>query len=339
MLEVIRNRFPGISCAYTDETGKVMVQCYGLSDVEQNIPVVADTMFPAASMSKFVTALCIIKMQELTLVDIDAPVNQYLRQWKLRGLHGYESNATIKAILSHTAGVVDGENGFYGLRRGDPEISLMDILEGRTFYHNRPVRAEKPQGVAFEYSDAGYCVLQLLMEEITGKSFPEALRELIFEPLQLHNTFYATNGNLAKLEHSRAMASGYDGDGLPMPGKFLPCPDLAAAGLWTTPRELLMIAKAFIAAYNGKSEFLRESSAKEMAAPLAQFPWSGLGIFVCDDGFLMTQGWAENGQSMMKFNCHTGQISVVMTNRNPEMDQAESGVELLVNQNLHLTHI
>ena len=48
----------------------------------------------------------------------------------------------------------------------------------------------------------------------------------------------------------------------------------------------------------------------------------------------MTQGWGENGQCMMKMNCNTGAISVVMTNRNPDMEQSESGVEWLVNRNL-----
>ena len=71
-----------------------------------------------------------------------------------------------------------------------------------------------------------------------------------------------------------------------------------------------------------------------MAKPVDQFPWTGLGVFVCGEDMLMTQGWGEHGQCMMKMNCRTEQISVVMTNRNPEKPQAESGVEWLVDQNL-----
>lgn len=56
--------------------------------------------------------------------------------------------------------------------------------------------------------------------------------------------------------------------------------------------------------------------------------------FIAEEDVLMTQGWGENGQCMMKMNCRTGAISVVMTNRNPNMEQSESGVEWLVNRNL-----
>lgn len=70
-----------------------------------------------------------------------------------------------------------------------------------------------------------------------------------------------------------------------------------------------------------------------MAKPVDKFPWTGLGVFIGGEDILITQGWGENGQCMMKMNCRTGGISAVMTNRNPEMEQSESGVEWLVNRN------
>ena len=271
------------------------------------------------------------------MIDIHKPVNHYLHQWKLLTAEGAESAATIHSIMSHTAGIVDGENGFYGLRRNDPDVSLMDILEGRTSYNNRRVRAEKPQGTAFEYSDAGYCVLQLLVQEMTHKAFEIAVKELIFDRLHLEHTFYASCDNLAYYEGRNTMATGYDGEGLPIPGNFPACPDLAGAGLWSTPKELLLIAREFLEALKGKSVFLQENSAKAMRTPIEQFPWAGLGIFLNGDDTLMTQGWGENGQCMMKIHCCTEQISVVMTNRNPEMGQDESGIEWLVDKNLQST--
>ena len=334
MLQQITDRFPGISCAYTDAAGNIITECYGVSDLEKNISVNENTIFPACSISKFVTAICLMKLYEEHVIDIDAPANQYLQQWKLRKADGTESDATVRAIMNHTAGILDGENGFYGLRRNDPEITLMDILEGRTFYNNRPVRSEKPQGTAFEYSDAGYCVLQLLIEETTRKAFDDAAQEFIFDRLHLNNTFYASQNSLASFEATKPMATGYDGEGIPLPGRFPPCPDLAGAGLWSTPKELLTITKEFVAAYNGNSRFLQEESAKTMATAPDLFPWAGLGIFINQDDTLMTQGWGENGQCMMKMDCHTGRISVVMTNRNPEMPQSESGIEWLVDRNL-----
>ena len=335
MLQQIMARFPGISCAYRDAAGNVTTECYGVADKESNIVVDENTIFPAYSISKFITAICVMKLQEQNMLDVDAPVNAYLHQWKLLAPEGGESDATIRALMCHTAGVMDGEDGFYGLRRNDPEISLMDILEGKNFYNNRPVRSEKTPGTAFEYSDAGYCVLQLLVQEVTNKTFEEAVQEIIFTPLDLRSTFFASAGDIAYFEKNKTMATGYDGAGQPIPGRFPAIPDLAASGLWCTPKELLSIAKEFVAAYHGESVFLQKESAKEMAKPVDNFSWTGLGVFVNGQDVLMSQGWGECGQCMMKLNCSTGEIAVVMTNRNPEMDQAESGVEGLVNMRLH----
>lgn len=334
MEQQIINCFPGISCAYMDAAEKVTTECYGVADKERNIPVDENTIFPAYSISKFVTAICLMKLYEQKVLDIDVPVNNYLHQWKLVTVKGSEGDATIRALMSHTAGIVDGEDAFYGLRRNDPDVSLMDVLEGRTSYNNRPVRAEKEQGTAFEYSDAGYCVLQLLVQEVMRRPFEDVVQEMIFDKLRLENTFLATPGNVDYFDNNKTMATGYDGNGLPISGRFSPVPDLAASGLWCTPKELLTIAKMFVLSLNGRSDFLQEKSALEMAKPLANFPWTGLGVFINGTDMLMSQGWGECGQCMMKMNFRTKEISVVMTNRDPEVDQTESGVEWLVNRTL-----
>ena len=330
MKQQIIERFPGISCAWADAAGKETTEYYGFADMESRTYVDGETIFPACSVSKFITAICVMRLHEQKLIDIDMPVNRYLRQWKLLTADGSESDADIRSILCHTAGIPDGEDAFYGLRRGDPEISLTDILEGRTSYNNRPARAEKPQGTAFEYSDAGYCVLQLLAQEVTHKPFDDITRELLFDPLGLCRTFFATPANTARFEDR--MATGYDDSGLPIPGRFPQVPDLAASGLWSTPQELLAIAKGFVKAMNGQSSFLQPESAREMAKPVKDFPWTGLGVFTGGEDILVSNGWGENGQCMMKMNCRTGKISVVMTNRNPGVDQAESGVEWLADR-------
>ena len=323
-------RFPGISCAYRDAAGREILKYNGTADKENGIPVDGNTVFPACSISKFVTAITVMKLQEQGLVNIDEPVNRNLHQWKLPAADGKESDATIRSILSHTAGIVDGEDSFYGLRRSGPVISLLDILEGRTAYNNRPAAAEKQPGTAFEYSDAGYCVLQWMIQEITHCSFEEAAGKLIFEPLRLKNTFFASLQNLELWEKNRNMAAGYDSEGSLIPGKYPQIPDLAASGLWSTPGELMMIAEEFIKAVNGRSSFLRRESAREMIRPAENFSWVGLGLFLRSDDTLVSQGWGENGQCMLKMNAATGEISVVMTNKDPGADQTGSGLEQLV---------
>ena len=300
MIEQIIARFPGVSCAWVDAAGRVTTECWGVADRERNLPVDEDTIFPACSISKFVTAICVMKLQEKQVIDIDAPVNNYLRQWKLRTPDGSESDATIRTLMCHTAGVMDGEDGFYGLRRSAPDIGLLDILEVRTPYNNRPACVEKAPGTAFEYSDTGYCVLQLLVQEVTGEAFDDAARRLVFDALGLTNTFFASRKNVEYYEANATMATGYDGEGLPLLGKYPYQPDLAASALWSTPKELLAIAKAFIEAYHGRSTFLQEASARAMAKREEKFPWTGLGVFPRGEDVIMSQGWGENGQCF----CH-----------------------------------
>ncbi len=326
----VRETFPGIGCARTNAAGETTAEYWGVADRESNTPVNRETVFPACSVSKFITAICVMKLQEQGVIDIDHPVNHYLRQWKLRTPDGSESSAFVRSVLCHTAGIVDGEDAFYGLRRNDPEISLTDILEGKTAYNNRPARAEKPQGEAFEYSDAGYCVLQQLLQELLQKSFDGIARDMLFDPLGLSSTFFSTPGNMARFENR--MATGYDEAGLPIPGKFPSVPDLAASGLWSTPEELRIIAGEFMKAYDGGSGFLQQKTVREMVKPAEKFPWAGLGLFIEEDETLVSRGWGENGQCILKMRCRTGEIAVVMTNRNPGVDQQASGVEWLADR-------
>jgi CubicO group peptidase (beta-lactamase class C family) len=329
----IYERFPGVSCAYRDVAGREILKYAGVADKENNIPMDDCTVFPACSISKFVSALIILKLQEQNLLNIDAPVNRYLHQWKLLTADGKESDATIRSILNHTSGIVDGEDSFYGLRRNDPIVSLLDVLEGRTPYNRRRVTTEKQPGTEFEYSDAGYCVLQLMIQEITGSGFEEIAPKCVFEPLGLKSAFFGSLKNIELCEKELTMASGYDSEGVLIQGKYPQIPDLAASGLWSTPYELMMIAKEFAQALNGKSPFLDRESAQEMIRSTENFSWIGLGLFLRGDDILVSQGWGENGQSMLKMNFVTGEISVVMTNMDPGVDQTESGVELLSGQN------
>lgn len=324
----ITNRFPGISFAFGNSEGYTHEMHFGVYDIGNHYPVDNGIVFPACSISKFITSICVMKMHEMKMIDIDEPVNKYLISWKLLTSDGSESGATVRSLLSHTAGIIDGEDSFCGLKPGDNEVSLLDILEGRTRYNNRPSREEKPYGTSFEYSDAGYCVLQLMMQDVSGKAFEETVQEMLFDKLDLKDVFYATPANIE--ENNMKMAIGYSTDSSPIPGKYPPVPDLAASGLWCTPESLIMIAEEFLKALNGDSSVLQKESALEMTKPVKDFPWTGLGIFLDGADILVSNGWGENGQCMMKIYKDKGEISAVMTNMDPGVDQKESGIEWLV---------
>ncbi len=170
----------------------------------------------------------------------------------------------------------------------------------------------------------------MLMEDAAHKAFEDIARDLLFDPLGLGSTFFAAPGSMARFENR--MAAGYDDKGLPIPGKFPPVPDLAASGMWSTPKELLAIGKEFVNAFHGESSILQAGTVRMMTIPEKDFPWACPGVFTEGEDILTSKGWGENGQCMLKMNCRTGEISVVMTNRNPGADQASSGVEWLVNR-------
>ena len=75
----VRENFPGIGCVWTDSSGKATAEYYGVADRESNTPVNRETVFPACSVSKFITAICVMKLHEQGMIDIDRPVNHYLQ--------------------------------------------------------------------------------------------------------------------------------------------------------------------------------------------------------------------------------------------------------------------
>ena len=100
MKQQIIDRFPGISCAWADAAGKETIEYYGFADMESHTYVNEKTIFPACSISKFITAICAMRLHEQKLIDIDMPVNRYLRQWKLLTVDGSESDADIRSMHS-----------------------------------------------------------------------------------------------------------------------------------------------------------------------------------------------------------------------------------------------
>lgn len=330
MIDNIIKRFPGVGCAYVEHNGDAGYEFYGFSDKESRTGVDERTIFHACSISKFITAICVMKLSEQGIIDIDKAANMYLSSWKLRGLNGEESDASIRRLLEHTAGIFDGEDGFYGHRMMDKEISVVEILEGTTAYNNRPAVVKQIPGTAFEYSDAGFCIIQLCLEDVSGKEFADLAKELVFDKLDLKDIFFGTRSHMDIFSRKGNLTTGYKGDDSPIEGKYSISPDLAASGLWSSPGDLLTIARDFAASINGHGRILSQKSVREMMKSPKKFSWVGLGLFKQGEDIIVSKGWGEDGQCMLKINCREDSIAVVMTNKDPEVPQEESGVEQLI---------
>lgn len=313
-------QFTGVSLAWGNANGLCKIDYRGYANKMSGRTVTENTLFPACSITKYVTAICVIKLKSSGILDLYADVNQYLRDWKIRDLEGEEKKVTLIDLLSHTAGIIDGEDGFYGHRIGDKNISIIDILEGRTTYNPRAARVEKKPGTFFEYSDAGYCIIQKIIEDITGKTYDKVIDELIFKPLGMEKSFIGTEENIKC--HQKDMATGYNLSGEAIERGIPLCPDMAASSLWSTPSDILLLATDFYTNLNN-------GYGQEMLNGPKDMNWVGLGLFM-DEKHIVSKGWGENGQCMLKINIDSGAMGVVMTNMNPEVPQEESGLERLL---------
>lgn len=153
-----------------------------------NTPVTPDTVFRAASVSKFVTALGIMKLAEQGRLNLDADVNDTL-PFSLRHPAAPDTPITLRMLMTHTAGIHDGEAYNSGIGKG---VSLSDLLRGDSCTDHLP-------GTLWEYSNFGAGIAGVVMEAATGENFETLMQETVFEPLGVTATYYPqkVKGDLA----------------------------------------------------------------------------------------------------------------------------------------------
>ena len=228
---------------------------YGLADKTINKPVTPDTLFQAASISKSATAFAALRLVQQGKLSLDEDVNLKLVSWKVPDSEFTKTEkVTLRRLLSHTAGMTVPSVGGYKI--GEYMPTTVQVLNGEKT-SNDPVRVDRVPGKEFRYSGGGYVVVQQLMMDVTGKSFPALMRDLVFEPLGMtHSTFEAP---LPKSLWPNA-AQPYDE---PHNGWYF-YSAMAPAGLWTTPSDLCLFAIEVEKAYRGQSKLLPQSLAREM---------------------------------------------------------------------------
>ncbi len=320
--------FPGMSVGVLHRDNR-NVFCYGYGDLEENLAVGEEMPFHLCSISKWVTALAVMILCEKEVLSLDKNVNDYLHDWKIRDKEGLEvKTVTLRHLLSHTSGIVDGEDAFTGYRTNMGDITALDILEGKCTYNPKPARAEHPSGKVFEYSDTGYVVIQLVIENVMKQDFEQVMKDLIFLPLQMKHTFYGTIDNF---EMREGLPTGYDESGKPNDVKQVICPDFAAAGLWSTPSDMLILAKEFIDSMHDKGKVLPKEYIIQMLTPqFADFGWAGMGTFFEQANGFVSKGWGEDAQSMLFVDYEQEYACIVMGNCEPGVEQKDSLIGKIV---------
>lgn len=152
---------------------------YGFANAEHRISNTSSTVFRLGSITKQVTAVAILQLQEKGLLSVDDPIKKYLPHYTMG------KKITIHHLLSHTAGV-PSITEFANL----PEIQRHPVTpdEVITYFNGLPLRFEP--GSDCEYSDSGYIVLGAIIEAVTKKPYEVYVQEHIFQPLGMHSSYY-----------------------------------------------------------------------------------------------------------------------------------------------------
>ena len=269
------------------------------------------TLFQAASISKPVAAIAALRLVAEGCLDLDADVNQFLTSWQLPGDAGADP-VTLRLLLCHGGGL--SVPGFPGYRQGEPLPTLTDMLDGLPPSNTPAVRRDGPPGRQWQYSGGGYLVVQQLLEDVTGRPFADLAAELVLRPAGMATAGYA------QPDPARAAAPHVLGREQP----WRVHPELAAAGLWCTPTDLLHLAQAIQAALAGDAgALLPRALAQEMVTPQLG-DWGpgllgdwGLGLRISGDGDARTfsHGGENYGyQCAMIGAVHGRNAAAIMTN-------------------------
>ena len=321
-------RVPGVSIAVVKDFRIDWASGFGTADVETALPVDVHTLFQAASISKPVTAMAVLKAVQDGRMSLDSDINTLLKSWKLRQGEFTNTPVTPRALLSHTSGAGDGF-GFPGYHPSQSLPTLVQILEGQKPSNVGPVFFERPAFSAFKYSGGGTILMQLAMIDILGKPFPEIMREYVLDPLGMANSTFEQPLSPAA---DTGAARGHGWDGKAMDAKWHVYPEQAAAGLWTTPTDLAQFIIEIQQAVRGPTgRVLAQEMAREMVTPVGVGPFAvGFGVKHRGEGWYFGHDGCNLGfQCRLVAHVRKGYGVVIMANGDygvPVIEEIESRV-------------
>jgi CubicO group peptidase (beta-lactamase class C family) len=308
-----RYKLPGVSVAVINNGVIEWAKGYGEREAGTNAPVTTETLFQAASISKPVAATIALRMMQERKLSLDEDVNLKLKSWKVPDSeHTKEKKVTLRALLSHTAGTsVSGFPGYAATITTLPTIA--QILDGTAPANTKPVRVESPIGKEWSYSGGGITIMQQLVSDVSGIPFPALANEKVLSKIGMKNSTFQQP--LPKSLHAKAAAAHND-KGEMIVGRWHAYPEMAAAGLWTTPTDLARFAVELQQAYKGASDkVLAPETARQMLTK--QIGGWGLGIALTGEAEAarFTHGGSNEGYrcTLLAYK-ETGKGAVVMTN-------------------------
>jgi len=215
-------------------------------------------------------------------LSLDEDVNRKLQSWTVpENEFTKPQKVTLRQLMTHTAGI--NVHSFYGYDVNDPIPSLLQVLNGAKPANSQPIRVEHVPGSQMRYSGGGVTIEQQLMMDVTGGPFPRLMKEVVFDKIGMADSTFEQPLPPARAPYA---SSGTYPNLTTMHGKWHVYPEMAAAGLWTTPSDLAKFAIEIASSRRGKSNrVLSQAMPTRMLTPQVEtteepFGQMGLGFFI-----------------------------------------------------------
>ena len=220
---------PGCNIALVQGNEVVWTEAYGYADLASGRVLTIDTPMSVQSITKSVTAWGVMRLREKELIDLDAPVSQYLKSWQFPLTDYPTEKITVRQLLSHTAGMPLGDfTNIYS--PGEAMPSNRDVMSGEAVLMREP-------GTGFSYSNTGYNLLEILIEDVTGQSFSDYIRREVLLPLGMESAVFDIDKAVTPYP-----PTGYNLKGEPVPVYLYP--SKASGGLFATAHDIARFAAA-----------------------------------------------------------------------------------------------
>ena len=305
---------PGVSVAVIQDFKIHWAKAYGVADVETGQLVDIETMFQAASISKPVAAMGVLRAVQDGLFSLDDDINDILDSWTLDGREFTRNRpVTPRTLTSHTSGLGDGF-GFPGYDPEQPLPTTVQILEGHELSNVGRVFMEREPMTFYEYSGGGVTVMELALSDVRRRPFVDVLQEGVLAPIGMTRSSYAQP---ISPEHNQNAARAHDNNGDSRGPKWHVYPEHAAAGLWTTPTDLArLIIEVQRSARGESNRVLSQSMIQEMLNPVGVGPFAvGFTVSKIGEGWYFSHGGSNWGfRALMLAHKVKGYGLVVMTN-------------------------
>jgi CubicO group peptidase (beta-lactamase class C family) len=267
MVAEMLNRHPAVGLAVGVVRDRHLEFFYGhgVADIASNIPITEDTVFRIASITKTFTAIAVMQLWEQGLVDLDAPANNYLRAYQLIPAKVGFRPATVRHLLTHTAGIAEV------LRPSDvfrplfgETVKVGALLPSLAEYYRGGLRIDAEPGTRFTYTDHGPTTLGQIVEDVSGQPFDRYMREHVFEQLGMTNTDLVRSDVIGS-----RLATGYDlrSDGARAVTDYEVI-TAGGGGAYSTPKDMARYVAALLGGgANEHGSILKPTTLATMFAP------------------------------------------------------------------------